>query len=296
MGLERLDGEAASFERLQEVLQSLPFLADKKMVVLTAPSANKQFMEQAERLLTELPQTTEAVIVEPKLDKRLAYYKLLKKQKNFREFLPLDEAMLIKWVCGEAKRRGASISSSDARYLVERVGTDPRLLVRTGGQSGLGGRVGTNEQLLASELEKLAIHNARITRASIDLLTEPAAQSTVFELLEAAFVGDHKKALELYHEQRIMKVEPQQVIAMLAWQLHILALIKAAGQRSPEDIAREAKISPFVVRKSAVIARHLTVAQTRRLIADLLTIDMRLKRESLNADDALQHYLMTLQM
>jgi DNA polymerase III delta subunit len=37
MALERLDGDDASFERIQEALQSLPFLSDKKMVVLQAP-------------------------------------------------------------------------------------------------------------------------------------------------------------------------------------------------------------------------------------------------------------------
>src|SRR4051812_34103675 len=77
MGLERLDGEEAEYARIQEALQSLPFLADKKMVVLTSGSSNKQFAEKAEELLKELPETTELIIVEPKLDKRSGYYKFL---------------------------------------------------------------------------------------------------------------------------------------------------------------------------------------------------------------------------
>jgi DNA polymerase III delta subunit len=99
----------------------------------------------------------------------------------------------------------------------------------------------------------------------------------------------------MYHEQRALKVEPLQIIAMLAWQLHVLALVKAAGtSRTPDVIAREAKLNPYVVRKSAGIARGLTIARTRQLIADLLKIDERLKRESLNADDVLIEYLMGL--
>jgi DNA polymerase III delta subunit len=81
---------------------------------------------------------------------------------------------------------------------------------------------------------------------------------------------------------------------MLAWQLHVLALIKTAKDITPDEIARDAKISPYVVRKSAGIARNLTLAQTKRLIGDLLTIDQRLKSESLNADDVLLNYLMTI--
>jgi DNA polymerase III delta subunit len=81
---------------------------------------------------------------------------------------------------------------------------------------------------------------------------------------------------------------------MLAWQLHILAIIKTAGTRSPDQIAREARLSPFVVRKSSGIARKLTLPQLKKLIADLLQIDIRLKRESIDADEALKNYLLAL--
>lgn len=274
IGLERVDGEDASFERIQEALQSLPFLADKKMVVLQAPSANKQFAEKAESLLAELPETTELIIVEPKLDKRSSYYKLLKKQKGYQEFTELDERGLASWLVGEAKQRGASLSMGDAQFLIS--------------------RVGTNQQMLSNEIEKLALRSDKITRQTIEELSPATPQSTIFQLLEAAFAGNTKRALDLYAEQRALKVEPQQIIAMLAWQLHVLALIKTAGDKTPDEIAHEAKISPYVVRKSAGIARKLSTPETKRLVSDLLTIDERSKREPINVDDALLNYLMTI--
>jgi len=278
MALERLDGEDSSYERMQEALQSLPFLASKKLVVLQAPGANKEFAEKAADLLKELPETTDLIIVEPKLDKRLAYYKLLKKQKGYTEFPELDENGLAAWLIKQAAARGAKIASNDARYLVE--------------------RVGTNQHYLANEIEKLSLgagEGEKITRQLIDDLTAATPSSTIFQLLEAAFTGNTKHALELYAEQRALKVEPQQIIAMLAWQLHVLALVKAAGSSKPtDDIAREAKLNPFVVRKTAGVARSLTMARTRQLVADLTTIDERLKRESLNADDVLLEYLIGL--
>ncbi len=282
MPLERLDGEDSSYERMQEAMQSLPFLASKKLVVLQAPGANKEFTEKAAGLLKELPDTTDLVIVEPKLDKRLAYYKLLKKQPGFTEFPELDENGLAAWLIKQAAARGVKIASNDARYLVE--------------------RVGTNQHYLSNEIEKLSLGATgnpekpnTISRQLIDDLTAATPSSTIFQLLEAAFAGNTKRALELYAEQRALKVEPQQIIAMLAWQLHVLALVKAAGSSKPsDDIAREAKLNPFVVRKTAGVARSLTMARTRQLVADLTTIDERLKRESLNADDVLLEYLVGL--
>ena len=278
MALEKLDGEDASFERMQEALQSLPFLASRKMVVLQAPGFNKQFAGAAEKLLAELPDTTDLIIVEPKLDKRSAYYKFLKKQKGFEEFVELDELGLARWLVESARAKGITLSMGDAAYLI--------------------GRAGSNQQALANELEKLSLYSdknsSKIDRATIDELTPATPQSTIFQLLEAAFAGNTKRALELYAEQRALKVEPQQIIAMIAWQLHVLALLKTAGDKSPDEVARDAKISPYVVRKSVGVAGRLTLAQTKRLIKDLLVIDERLKRESLNADDAMLNYLLTM--
>lgn len=271
MALERLDGEESSFERLQEALQSLPFLASKKMVIVRSGSANKQFVEHADNLLKELPETTDLILVEPKLDKRSSYFKLIKKVTDFREFSELDRTGLARWVVMAAKQQGGTIDQSDATYLVE--------------------RAGANQQLLSHEVEKLLLYDPQITWQSIDLLVDPTPQSTIFELLEAAFAGNAKRAMQLYAEQRALKVEPQQIIAMLAWQLHILALVKTAGDRTPDQIAREGKVNPYVVKKSVVIARKMPLADLKQLIYDLMTIDRRLKREALDADEALQNYL-----
>jgi DNA polymerase-3 subunit delta len=274
LALERLDGEEAPYERIQEALTSLPFLASKKMVLLRAPSANKQFVERAETLLKDVPETTDVLIVEPKLDKRVAYYKFLKKQANFSEFNEQDSGGLARWLVGRASELGGTLSPQDANYLIE--------------------RTNAGQQMLSNELDKLLLHNSQVTKQAIDLLTEASPQSTIFQLLETAFAGNTKRSLELYREQRSLKVEPQQIIAMLGWQLHVLAVIKVAGDRSVEAIASDAKLNPFVVRKSQSIARRLNLVQLKTLIADLLTIDTRSKRTALDLDEALQHYFLKL--
>lgn len=274
LALERVDCEESDLGKIREAVTGLPFLASKKMVVLRAPSANKQFVEQAEQILEQVPETNDLVLVEPKLDKRTAYYKFLKKQTDFREFPELDQYGLARWLVDEAKRKDGSLSPADARYLVDRVGAD--------------------QQLLSNELEKLLLYGSKINRRTIDLLTDPAPLSTIFQLIETAFAGDRKKALRLYADQRAQKVEPAQIIAMLAWQLHVLAVIKAAGDKSADQIAKEAKLNPFVVRKSQAVARKLSLAELRELIGNLLEIDVAMKRTNIDADEALQHYLMSL--
>jgi DNA polymerase-3 subunit delta len=274
MGLERLDGEEHGADRMRESASSLPFLTARKLVVLREPGKQKAFAEHIADVVKDVAETTDLVIVEPKLDKRLSYYKTLKKETDFREYPDLDGNGLIRWAGEYVKARSGSLNSADARLLVD--------------------RVGPNQQLLQQELDKLLAYDAQITKVTIELLTEATPQSTVFELLDAAFAGRTKRAFELYREQRVLKVEPQAIIAMLAWQLHVLALIKTAGTRSAEDIAREAKLNPFVVRKSQGLAHSVSLPKLRQQISDLLQLDLDLKSKAMDADEALQLYLLKL--
>lgn len=274
MGLERLDGEEASYERMHEAAQSLPFLVSKKLVVLRAPSANKDFVEHFEQFVGDIAETNDVVLVEPKLDKRLSYYKQLKKETDFKEFAVLDANGLARYLVDYAKGQGGTLQPNDVRLLID--------------------RVGTNQLTLQHEVDKLLAYNSQIDRTAIELLTERTPQSNVFELLEAAFAGNAKRALQLYKEQREARVEPQQIIAMLVWQLHILAIVKTAGERSADAIAKEAKISPFTVRKTQGLARQISVARLKQLITSLREFDVRLKSEAINADEVTQFYLLKL--
>ena len=274
MAVERFEGDEADAARMRESMASLPFLTAKKLVVLYEPGKQKAFAEHIADAIKEAADTSDVVIVEPKLDKRLSYYKTLKKLTDFREFSELDANGLTRWAVEYAKGQEGSISAPDARLLID--------------------RIGTNQQMLQQELDKLLVYDPTITRTAIELLTDSMPQSTVFELLDAAFNGKARHALELYQEQRALKVEPQAIIAMLAWQLHVLALIKTAGSRSADEIAREAKVNPYVVRKSQALTRRLSLEVLKQHIQSLLSLDLKLKSVAIDADEALRLYLLRL--
>lgn len=274
MAVERFDGEESSMERMRESLQSLPFLTVRKLVILREPSKQKAFTEAIAEILEGIADTTDVVIVEPKLDKRLGYHKSLKKLTDFQEFIDLDATGLSRWAAEYAAAHKATLTQADARMLVD--------------------RLGTNQQLLRNELDKLIAFNPAITKTTIEALTERLPHSTVFELLDAAFAHKTERAMALYKEQRTLKVEPQAILAMLAWQLHILVLVKAGAPRAGDEIAKLAKLNPYVVRKSQGLVRGLSLEQLKKLVTELLTIDMRLKRSSIDADEVVQLFILRL--
>ena len=275
MALERLDGEEATAQRMLESVQSLPFLSPRKLVVLREPGKQKDFAGMLEAFIAAADDTTDVVLYEPKFDKRSVYYKTLQKRSDFREFTELDAPALARWAADYAKSRGGTLPPAVASRLVQRIGTDQ---LRT-----------------KHELDKLLAYDPVITPQTIELLTDASLQSSVFELLEAAFSGNRRRAAALYQEQRAQKVDPHELISMFAWQLHILALVKAQGDTAPADVAARATgLKPFVVQKAQRLTRTLPMKTIKNLIGDLLALDLAVKRSSVDADEALQLYMLKL--
>lgn len=273
--LERLDAEDTSYEQLYDAVTTLPFLASEKLVVLRSPGSNKQFAESIEKLIELVPETTTVCIVESKIDKRSSYYKFLKKQPEFYEFIAPYSRDLVVFVQQEAVAHGGSISARDAQYLIE--------------------RIGPNQLLIANEVAKLGIYNPLITKESIDALVDANPQSKIFDLIDAVFANNPKRALQLYDEQRKQKIEPQAIIGMLVWQLHGLAVVKSAGaSKSAADIAAASKLSSFVVQKTQSIARGIDMQALRKQLRDLAKLEYASKTRAYDLDQALQNYIITM--
>lgn len=275
LALERVNGPEASYEHVVGAIESLPFLATKKMVVISDLSANKQASEALEKLLERLPETTDLIIVESKLDKRSVYYKQLKKLTDFQEYNELDENQLVDWLVAQAKINKVELGRNDAQYLVQ--------------------RAGISQTKLAHELEKLIAYDSKISRKSIDLLVDETPASTIFNLLDSAFSGDLNTALKLYQEQRSQRIEPQAIHALLVWQMHAVSVVESAPENlSPHEIAQTSGMNPFVVQKSQRIARQMGRSKIAQFMSLLRDIDYKSKRETLDYDEALRFVIVSL--
>jgi DNA polymerase III delta subunit len=274
LALQRIDAEEADGGAVLEAVQSLPFLASRKMVVVRSLTSNKDLSGQIEQIIDSAGDSTDIVFYEPSPDKRTASFKVLKSKTQLEEYNQMDVQSLAGWLAEEVAKLGGQISWADANYLVE--------------------RVGANQELLANELDKLLNYEPRITRQSIDLLTVKTPQSKVFDLLDAMFSGNKKKALELYDEQRAQKVEPQAIIALLAWQLELIALALYGKGKDANTIAKDAGVSPYPVMKAQRLAAKLDEPKFKRIVQQVLEIDELGKTTALDLDEALKTFITIL--
>ncbi|MGH7234548.1 MAG: DNA polymerase III subunit delta, partial [Candidatus Saccharimonadales bacterium] len=281
--IERLDAPSIENDKIAEIiarLDSPSLFAPKKLVMIRNLSQNDEFSQKFIdwlELQTKDDQQTEVLIINPNLDGRSKIYKELKAKTDFREYLPLKEPQLSQWVLKQVNEAGGSIETSMANYLVELVGPD--------------------QQRLASEIEKLLLYEPKITRSSIDLLVEPGIDSTTFQLADAAFArNDPVKALRLYQEQRKQRIEPVIIIGSLAWQLHLIALVKSADANSTaEQIANESGFNAWPVSRAMRLSASISHQDLVRAVDKLALIDSKSKSApGYNIDDALQYYLLSI--
>ncbi len=267
IGIEHIDaGEMEAAEFLHH-LQSVPLLSNKRFLSVRGFSRNKDLSEKVEQIISSLDEGTDLVILEPNPDKRTRLYKALHQLTDWHEYTVLDERKLVGWIVEYVEANGGRINRTDAAYIVTRLTAD--------------------QQLLRNELDKLLNYQAEITRQTIDLLTEPSPQSNVFDLLDAAFSSSARRTVLLYRELRQQNVEPLSILAMIGWQLGVLALVSAAGTRDIGSISREAGLNPFVIRKSQRVLQKLSRERVERLLRQTMKTEYELKTQSVDADEAI---------
>jgi DNA polymerase-3 subunit delta len=270
----KIDAEESEVDSILSQLQHMPLFTNERLVVLKNLSKNPPAAESVEQIISSSSKDNSIVFYEPNIDKRTSYYKTLKKATKLEEINQLEGPKLARWLVDEASKRGGKMDYKQALYLIE--------------------RVGTNQHLLSNELSKLITYNSEITNQTIDLLTEQTPQSRIFDLLDAAFNHKVDKALSYYEEQRSQRVEPQAILAMLAWQLNILVTVKLGNGKDPSQIAKDFSISPYPITKAKNIMANISDDKIEQLIVDLLDIDVKSKTKTIDLDEALKTYIATI--
>jgi DNA polymerase III subunit delta len=259
--IERFDGsEMESTDNVLDAVRSVSFLDPRKLVIVRDFSQSKALNEIIESIVAQTAESTDLLLVDPKLDKRTAVYKYLQKNCDVRRFDTVQGYELEKWFSAEAKSKNIKISNTNVAEIV--------------------GRVGLNQQQLAQELSKLTLVEGEITKAVIDDLIEPNPQSKVFDMLEALFSGDMAKAYELYKDQRSQGEEPQKLLAMITWQLQQLTLAVFAPSQSVEALTASG-MSSYSAQKALHLAKKISKKDLKFYITELAEIDVQSKT---NAD------------
>jgi DNA polymerase III delta subunit len=257
--------EQYSFESselsIRDGLTNLPFLVEKKLVVLDEISSNKTLTESVINLLQGLGDEINVLVIEPSPDKRTAWYKFIIQNSEVINCNELDELGLSKWINDYVKEKGGSITSSASRQLIKRVGLDQRQIV--------------------NELQKLLSFNAEITDACVIDLVDPMPQESIFNLLELMILGDVEHTMRLYETLKLSGIDSSEILSMIGWQLHTLASVKSVIGKP----GASSGLHPYVVQKNTTVAKKLTNDDLKKLINMTIDAELKIKREGLSSSN-----------
>lgn len=274
MSVEEIDCEEVELGMLVNALHSTPLFSDKKLIITKGIARNKKLSGEIEEIFAAAKTGNDLVVIENDIDKRGVYYKFIKKNAEFVECSEPDEDKLAEWLGDEAKDLGANLSRQHARRLIN--------------------RIGLNQQLLSNELKKLADYDKNITAESIEQLTSEKPQSSVFNLLDAAFAGNSKLALKLYEEQKTQGSQPQSIFGMIIWQANIIATVAAGASMSPSELSETTGIKPFSITKAGAVYKKLGRKGVSDLLDKLVSADKQMKTNSTDPDEVLKNLLVTI--
>jgi DNA polymerase-3 subunit delta len=242
----------------------MPFLGTGKLLIVkNAGNFSASQWESFTRYLEHPNPSTTLVFVIEKVDKRLGFFKTLKKFSREVECKPPADSELPGWASRMAKDAGLNLDPRVAQSLVMRVGNDLQLLWR----------------------EILKLHafagDKRLTVEDVEQLVGEARGTTVFALTDAVGVKDLKGTMTALRKLLELGEPPVLLLYMLARNFRLLAkarqLKDEGGNLSPGALAAKMGAAPFVARKAMEQAANWPKEKIEKAFRALLLADVELK-------------------
>lgn len=274
MNRTEFDGANLAFGALVEAAQSMPFLAERRLVIVDNAGRlvrAKEDREQFLAFLDNVPATTGLVLVERlDLSRRnalqkyqsgsslLAWMEAKQEISLSRAYVRPQGAAFVAWVGTRCRDLGGEIEGAGAQLLSELVADDP--------------------YLANQELRKLLdyVDYARpIERSDVGRLTPLYGQGDIFALVDSVGARDARAALAHLH-QLLQDEDPRPVFGMIIRQFRLLLQAREAldaGQRPEQTMS----VHAYVAGKAATQARNFRMAQLEAVYHQLLELDVASK-------------------
>jgi DNA polymerase-3 subunit delta len=285
-----LDGKSVTPEQLRSACETVPFLADKRLVVVegllerfepkartgrkknSRPAPPSEDYRTIAEAMKNLPPFTELVLTGGRIRAANPLLRELSTVTRVSDFQPLRPPELNRWVERRIKESGGSISPRALTVLVRFVGNDL--------------------WSMANEVDKLVLFTAgrRIEEADVQAVVSSAREDSVFSMVDAVLEFRSAAAQSLLQQMFRQGIAPMQLLVMLARQVRIILQVREmrARGRSRADIQGKLGLnSEFVLRKAWEQADKYSPSRLRELYHRLLETDISIKTGRMDGEIAL---------
>ena len=251
MNYNYYEGKGISVPEVIDVAETLPFLAEKRLIIVENSGLFKAGGEALAAYLESIPETTCFVFVEAEVDKRSKLFKIANSAGRAIELGEQNADTLKRWVLGMVKKEQLNISEATIEYFLTKVGTDMETIQR--------------------ESEKLFCYcmgKGTITTQDIDAICTQKISNHIFDMVEAIAQKQQKKALNLYYDLIMLWESPMRILALITRQFNLLLQVKDLRNRSNDNdkIAKKVGLPSFVVKKYVAQASSFKSEQIKEAL------------------------------
>ncbi len=285
-GLEELNEtlmDAPATDAIIAACETLPFMADKRLVIVREHPALIGRADADDRLLEYIAHVSPSCVLvflcRGKADARKKLFNAVKKAGNIVTFAPLNDAELNAWIQKTFQAMGKSADAHTASVLAFTVGNDTALLRR--------------------EIEKLcALVGDRddVTEADVQQIATRSVECTVFEMIDAVVARQQGKAFGLLWDMLLTGQDRLGILAMLLRQYRLMQHIKIMQyEKVPvPEIKKRLGVAPFAAERFLRQAAGYTGGQVKRAVAVCLDTEYRVKSGQMNQEGALEAAMLRL--
>lgn len=209
MNLNRFEGTDVSVPAVIDMAETLPFFADRRVILLENTELFKSGGEELAEYLEHPAQSCAFVFAETAVDKRSRLYKTVKKQGYAAEFGRQPAKTLQKWVATLLKKEGKQISAQTMQLFLEKTGDDM--------------------ENIRKELEKLICYcmdRDVVTSKDVEEICVHQVQNHIFDMISAISAGNQKRALQLYYDLLSLREPPMRILFLISRQFNLLLQVK----------------------------------------------------------------------
>lgn len=260
LNLSILDGENLNFSDLQKETQALPFLSQKRLVIiknLLLKNKDERVLEAIENFLDKIPETTLLFFYEEGRPEESSLFKKLKKSKS-EEFPLLSGEKLRRWIEEEVKEKGGKIEKEAVFLLSEILDSD---LFRA-----------------SSEIEKLILYKAKkeIKKEDLRILIKEEIHPNIFAFVDALGEKKREKANHILNQLLESGENESYLLSMIAYQFRNLLIVSDLQKRG--DSLRKSGLHPFVLEKTLSQSKNFKEEKLKEGFEKILETDYKIKK------------------
>ena len=267
MNASYFEGKGINPKQLIDLGETMPFLAERRIIVIEDSGFFKGQCESLPEYLDEVPEYLNIIFVESEIDKRSRMFKVVSKVGRVTEFTTQDEHRLREWVLRKLGREGKKITGRNMELLLSKTGND------------MGNIDKEVEKLLCYTME-----HEEITATDIEAICTTQISNKIFDMIRAMSEKQQGKVLKLYYDLLALKEPPLRILALMARELNLILLGKELYENGygPNEMAKKMGIPSFVVRNYQKLAGQYKSKQLKEALEEFISTEEDIKDGHIN--------------